>query len=98
MKTIEIGSLFPSLQEIEALKGKIKLEESTVKDLIAHFLALSGSEAAIFVTTTGQKAASVGWQTRATISAELLLAAGVTQSIIDACKAESKPFPVFRVN
>ena len=98
MKQVEIGPLYNSLAEIEAVKGTIKLSEDKLKGLIAPFIVISGSEQTVFVTATGQKAASVNWQTRKTISAELLLAAGVAQTTIDACLVECKPFSVFRVN
>lgn len=98
MKTVLIGSLYETLSVIEAEKGKAKLAEKTAKGLQAPFVALSGSEDTRFVTATGQEAASVKFQTRATVSVEMLLEAGVSPEVIAAATVESAPFAVFRIH
>jgi hypothetical protein len=95
---IKIGTLFNLLAVIEAAKGRRKLAEEEESNGVARFKVAAGISDAEFVSESDQKLASVVWQTRKSISAELLVAAGVSQATIDACQVESKPFAVFRIH
>ena len=98
MKTIKIGSMFNLLSVIEAEKGKAKLAKDAVDKAQAQFVELAMGEDSIFISETEQKLASVKFQTRSTLSADLLLKAGVHPDTIKLATVESAPFAVFRVH
>lgn len=98
MKTIQVSNLACTLAKIEAEKGKAKLAEKTAKELQAPFVFEANGENCRFVSESGQELASVKFQTRASLSAEKLLALGVSSEVIQAASVESAPFAVFRIH
>lgn len=98
MQTIQIGNLFNNLAKIEAEKGKAKLAEKTAKDLQSPFVALANGTETRFVSESGQELASVKYQTRASLNADVLLELGVSAEIIAKATVQSAPFAVFRIH
>ena len=98
MKTLKIGAMFNLLSIIEAEKGKAKLAKDTADKAQGQFVELATGEDTIFVSETEQKLASVKFQTRATLSAEKLVALGVDAATIQAATVQSAPFAVFRIH
>lgn len=97
------ASLFASLATLEKAKGQRKLAEKTEKEIKESFVADAAlhvceeGEDVQWVTETGQLAASLAWQSRASLSRELLLAAGIPEATLAACTVISS-FPVLRAH
>lgn len=97
VQQIAIGSLFNYLATYETQKGKVKALEDDNKAIRSLFVIKADSQDADFLSESGQKCASLRIQTRATLSREMLLAAGVSAETLDACSVQAS-FPVLRVH
>lgn len=92
-----IGKLACQLAILEKLKGQRKQLETEEKEAKAPFLADAGNSACVWISESGQKLASVQWQSRVSFSRESLLAAGVTESQLQAA-GNAASFPVLRIH
>lgn len=92
-----IGNLFNQLAALERIKGQRKQLETEERDAKAPFLADAGESACVWISESGQKLASLQWQSRVSYSREALLAAGVSESQLSLA-ANTSSFPVLRIH
>jgi hypothetical protein len=97
VKTLPIGNLYNDLQTFEKDKGQVKQLEIEIDAIKTRFLDAAQRQDADFVSESAQRLLSVRIQARKTLSAEKLLASGVSQTVLDACTSESQ-FAVLRVH
>ena len=100
---VQIGSLFNRLASFEANRGQIKRLETENSTIRAEFVSLAGNgdsdhaSDADFVSESGQKCASLRFQSRGTLSREMLVDAGISAAVLDACTVQTS-FAVLRVH
>jgi hypothetical protein len=96
---LPIGGMFPSVGQIESLKGKSKQNAIEQKELIQEFLNIASEYKSDcdWLTATEQRVCSVKFQTRKSIDkAELLKL--ITPEQLESCMVESAPSGVYRIH
>lgn len=101
-----IGNLSCQLAILEKVKGQRKLIEAEEREAKQPFLDAAGESACVWISESGQKLASVQWQSRDTFDIErfqtALVLAGVSLDVISkatvAATSKGKAFPVLRVH
>ena len=78
---------FAAKEQFDAAENVLKADKKDVADILGGYGFLEGETADL----------EVALQSRKTINEKMLLALGLTQAQIDACKVEGEAYKVFRV-